>query len=94
MILRPVTGWLIGLMVQAAVLFGFLFILVALINAFLPIPNDVVRGQAVAASALMTGLVYWLFFGWNGERDWFYRLAGKLTSPLRRLLRMTRPELS
>lgn len=88
MVMRPVIGWLVGFMVQAAVLSGFLFILVALINAFLPIPNDAVRERIVIAVVLVSALAHWLCFGWDGERDWVYRLVGKLTSPLRRLLRV------
>jgi type IV secretory pathway TraG/TraD family ATPase VirD4 len=89
-VLRPVTGMIAGFAIQASVVAGFLFILASLINAFLPIPNDTVREQVIVASVLAAALVHWLCFGWNGERDWLYRLIGRATSPLRRLLRVIR----
>lgn len=89
-VLRPVTGMIAGFAIQLLVVSGFLFILAALINALLPIPNDTVREQVIALSVLAAALVHWLCFGWNGERDWLYRLIGRATSPLRRLLRVIR----
>lgn len=89
-ILRPVTGLIATLAFQAAVMLGFILALSAFINAFIPLPTDAVREPVIGAGLLATALVYWLCFDWGKDRDWLYRLIGRASAPLRRLLRVIR----
>lgn len=86
--LRPVTGMAIKCLVEAFEVFGCLFVLATLAVAFVPMPNGAMPDWVALAIWVLVLPLLWLVFDRDGKRQWHYRLIGKVTAPLRRLLRV------
>lgn len=86
--LRPVTGKFASLTVAVLVLLTELSALAILAIVLVPMPNGAVPDWVAVTMWLLVVPLHWLLFGWNGKRQWHYRLIGKVTAPFRRLWRV------
>lgn len=86
--LRPVTGMAVKFLVEGLEVFGCLFLLAVLAVVFVPMPNGAMPDWVAIGMWLGVVPLLWLLFDRKGQRQWHYRFLGKVTAPLRRLLRV------
>ena len=90
LVLRPVTGFVVALAVQTIWIGCIVLVLANVILVLIPLPNEEAGNSMLLGFVAATAALNWLSFGLDGERAWLYRLVGRMTAPLRRVLRVFR----